>query len=271
MAPSVVTIDTTPDLDLGPPPTKQNASSPSALPDAAAGPRTLVLAPPSVAAHAERIGALFATFDRRTTDLQMLDRLAGGLVTLPAETYDLVLVLTDADGGRRAEAARLLAGRDVLARLVAALRCGGRLASEDGSLGGRDMGCAEAREAVLAGLVPGPEGFTKPAAEEEVAVPLKFGLKRKGGHHDGGGAGQGEMPNTGAHSSAGPAVGSVAVKAPPAGVGFVTLDGDDLDFLDDDDDDDLMDEDDLLTQEELNAAPPKGKLCMSLALCDRVH
>ncbi|KAL2019726.1 hypothetical protein VTK56DRAFT_9263 [Thermocarpiscus australiensis] len=233
--------------------------------------RTLLLAPPSLAAREDRLGALFAVYPRAATDLQMLDRLAAGLVALPRATYDLVLVLTDPDGARRAEAAALLADRAVWARLVPAIKPGGRLRSEDGSLGGGGgdaVVAPEAREAVLAGLVvAGEGGFVKPEYAEEEVVPLRLGLKNKKKDGVNGSAGL-----NGVRSSAGPAVGSVTVSVDgkkeelgmvppaaaaaaaaaadaPAGVGFVDF-SDDLD-LDADDDDALIDEDTLLTEEDL--------------------
>ncbi|KAK1760616.1 cytokine-induced anti-apoptosis inhibitor 1, Fe-S biogenesis-domain-containing protein [Echria macrotheca] len=205
--------------------------------------RTLLLAPPSLAAHEERISALFQTYDRAQTDLHMLDRLAAGLATLPAATYDLVLVLTDADGARHAEAASLLQNRDVWARLVPALKAGGRLRSEDGSLRGA---APEAREAVLAGLVAdGEDGFVKPEYAEEEVVPLRFGLKKK---------------NNGAAPAPAPAPAVAAPVAPPSGVGFVDF-SDDLDLDAEDDDDALIDEDTLLTDADLKRPIPQPPEC----------
>ncbi|KAK0626293.1 cytokine-induced anti-apoptosis inhibitor 1, Fe-S biogenesis-domain-containing protein [Immersiella caudata] len=201
--------------------------------------RTLLLAPPSLAAHEDRVSALFSTFDRTTTDLHMLDRLAAGLVTLPLATYDLVLVLTDADGSRRAEAASLLAGRDIWSRLVPAIKAGGVLRSEDGSL---KSAAPEAREAVLAGLVAGAEGFAKPEYAEEEVVPLRFGLKKK--------------------AAAAPAAALAVQSAPaPTGVGFVVDFSDDLDLDAEDDDDALIDEDTLLTEEDLRRPIPQPPEC----------
>jgi len=199
--------------------------------------RTLLVAPPSVASHEERISALFSTYPRDTTDLHMLDRLAAGLVTLPQSTYDLILVLTDPDGSRHAEASALLSNRTVWSLLVPALKAGGKLRSEDGTLGAASTATSpEAREAVLAGLVAGADGFTKPEYAEEEAVPLRFGLKRKN------------------NPAATPIVQqqpAQVVTAAPTGVGFVTLDlNDDLD-LDGEDDDDVIDEDTLLTEADL--------------------
>lgn len=263
MSPSTITLDLTPDFDPATRPSKQShfQSHPrqNGSTTAPPGGRTLLLAPPSVAAHEERLRSVFATFDRSTTDLQMLDRLSAGLVTLPPATYDLVLILTGADGGRHAEASRLLATRDVFSRLVPSIRPGGRLRSEDGSLGG---GGAETREAVLAGLVAAADGgFTKPEYAEEEVVPLRFGAKKKNGT-----AAAAAAPPQ--RSSAGPPVGSVTVDvggksqtldmvppaAKPAGVGFVDFSDDfDMDDYDedDDDDDDLIDEDTLLGLDDL--------------------
>jgi hypothetical protein len=240
MSPSIITIDPSSDFDFNPSTTPQSSKNGTQQK------RTLLLAPPSIASHAERIGARFATFDRQTTDLQMLDRLAGGLVTLPRETYDLILVLTEADGSRRAESAQLLANRALFARLVDALKAGGRLASEDGSLG-KTTASAEGREAVLAGLVTGSDGFTKPEVEEE-AVPLRFGLKKKVAN------GTEAVPlHLGKKENL---LAQPIQPSAPVGVGFVDL-SDDLDFMDDEDDDDLIDDDELLTEEELNRIPQR--------------
>ncbi|KAM7196542.1 Cytokine-induced anti-apoptosis inhibitor 1, Fe-S biogenesis domain containing protein [Naviculisporaceae sp. PSN 640] len=228
MAPS--TIDFSDDIN----PAAAAAAPPSNGPSSAQQ-RTLLLAPPSIASHEERISALFNVFSRSTTDLHMLDRLAAGLVTLPAATYDLVLVLTDPDGSRQAEALALLSSREVWAHLAPALKAGGKLRSEDGSISSGSN--AATREAVLAGLVAGADGFTKPEYAEEEAVPLRFGLKKKN---------QTALPNSG-----GPAPPPAPVKEivpAPTGVGFVDF-SDDLD-LDAEDDDDLIDEDTLLTEED---------------------
>ncbi|KAK4237423.1 cytokine-induced anti-apoptosis inhibitor 1, Fe-S biogenesis-domain-containing protein [Achaetomium macrosporum] len=247
MSPSLE-IDLTPDFDptnsAGAPPSTRTKTATTT--NGSSSSRTLLLAPPSLASRQDRISTLFAAHPRATTDLQMLDRLAAGLVTLPAATYDLVLVLTDPDGSRRAEAFALLRDRAVWARLVPALKAGGRLRSEDGSLKA-GVAVPEAREAVLAGLVPveGGEGdgFTKPEYAEEEVVPLRFGLgkkKEKGNITNGGEA---------AHKKNG--TNGEAKAAVPAGVGFVDF-SDDLDLdLDAEDDDDVIDEDTLLTEEDL--------------------
>jgi len=203
--------------------------------------RTLLLAPPSLAAREDRVSALFSTFDHTQTDLQMLDRLAAGLVTLPSATYDLVLVLTDTNGARRAEASALLNGRELWSRLVPALKAGGKLRSEDGSL---KAGAPEAREAVLAGLVSDSEGFAKPEYAEEEVVPLRFGLKKKV-------AAPTSVPT--------PAPAPAPAVAAPVGAGFVDF-SDDLD-LDAEGDDAIIDEDTLLTEEDLKRPIPQPPEC----------
>ncbi|KAJ6137387.1 hypothetical protein N7471_003873 [Penicillium samsonianum] len=161
MAPSFITIDSN-DMDV-------DFSTPKPV----QAKRTLLLAPPSIATHEDKLRGLFSTFDRSTTDLQMLDRLSAGVVSLPATTYDLVLILTDTDGTRRSEALKLLT-RDVYTTLVPAMKAGAKLQTQDSALNASD-----AMEAVLAGLVQSDNGFEKPNFDPSAAVPLKFGLKKK--------------------------------------------------------------------------------------------
>ena len=242
MSPSIVTIDNTSDFssDYSTPVSQTHHNAFSSA-------RTLLLAPPSIASHEEKLRAVLATHDRSVTDLQMLDRLSAGLVNLPHATYDLILVLTDADGTR--SESTLLLNRDVLAKVVPSLKVGGKVQAQDGSLNQASQS-ADAREALLAGLSPGPDGFTKPDDDAGHAVPLKlsFGKNKK-------------------KSAAGPAVSNVTVHqangkdaslnmvppaVKPAGVGFVDF-TDDFGIPDDElDDDELIDEDTLLTEEDLN-------------------
>ncbi|QPG98875.1 hypothetical protein C2857_000259 [Epichloe festucae Fl1] len=162
MAPSTVLIDTTADF---------SAPAPAA---AAATPakRNLLLAPPSVAAHEEKLRDIFTAFDRSDTDLQMLDRLSAGFVSLPSATYNLVLILTDADGSRGADLSQLL-NRHLFSTLVPAMKAGGRLEFQDGQLG-----AVEAKEAILAGLVAKQGGWFEKQDDGEVVVPLRFGKKK---------------------------------------------------------------------------------------------
>jgi len=135
--------------------------------------RNLLLAPPSIAAHEEKLRDLFTTFDRSATDLQMLDRLSAGFVTLSPATYDLVLVLTDINGARRTEALQLLS-RDVYTVLVRSMKAGAKLQFQDGCLRG-----TEAREAILAGLVE-KDGVFEKVVYGEAAIPLRLDAKKRG-------------------------------------------------------------------------------------------
>jgi hypothetical protein len=209
--------------------------------------RTLLLAPPSISSHEENLRRVLASHDRAVTDLQMLDRLSAGLVTLPDATYDLIIVLADANG-TRIESTQLLT-REVFSRIVQALKAGGRLQAQDGTFG-QDTASLEHREAILAGLIAEGGGMTKPDYSANKAVPLRLRRKDK----------------STAVSNAGPAVATAPVQlngkrksvdmsqSKPAGVGFVDFsdDFDDPMITGEDDDDELIDEDTLLTEEDLN-------------------
>ncbi|KAI1112722.1 cytokine-induced anti-apoptosis inhibitor 1, Fe-S biogenesis-domain-containing protein [Nemania sp. NC0429] len=186
--------------------------------------RTLLLAPPSIASHEETLRDVYATFDRASSDLTMLDRLSSGLVALPPSTYDLVVVLTDAAGARRDEAARILTRR-VYDAVAGSMKPGALLRAQDGPP-------LPESEAILAGLVPRADGaFEK--AEEEAPVLLRLG---------GGGNKKKKINGTNGVN----AVPLVVKKEKPA----VTL------ILDDDldgfEDDDIIDEGTLLTAEDIN-------------------
>jgi hypothetical protein len=154
-----VLIDTTADFDFE---SAQNVTQK----------RSLLLAPPSIAAHEEKLRDIFATFDRSVTDLQMLDRLSAGFVALPVSAYDLVLVLTDTNGARRNEALGLLT-RDVFNVLTPSMKASAQLQLQDGPFLPN-----EGREAILAGLVEKNGAFEKPQYQG-AAVPLRFGLNKK--------------------------------------------------------------------------------------------
>lgn len=237
MAPSLI-IDN--DSDFNPTVTTTKMPSSNA--------RTLLLAPPSISSHEENLRNVLASHDRSVTDLQMLDRLSAGLVTLPDTTYDVILILTDADG-TRTESTQLLS-RDVFGRIVQALKAGGKLEAQNGPFG-RDEAGVELREAILAGLISEGGHMVKPDYSASEAVPLRL-LRRKN--------------KTPAVSDAGSAVSTTTIPiigkrksvditpSKPSGVGFV-------DFSDDfgepvitgeSDDDELIDEDTLLTEEEMN-------------------
>jgi anamorsin len=208
--------------------------------------RTLLLAPPSISSHEENLRNVLALHDRAITDLQMLDRLSAGLVTLPDSAYDLILILTDADG-TRTESSQLL-GRDVFGRIAAALKAGGKLQTQDSTLG-RDVAAPELQEGILAGLIVDGSGMTKPDYGADETVPLRLRRKEKNG----------------GISRPGPLVAAAAIqldgkrksvditKGKTAGVGFVDFSDDFGSSMDTgaDDDDDLIDEDTLLTEEDL--------------------
>jgi len=229
MAPSF-TIDETPDLGVAAPTT-----SPT--------PRTLLLASPSVSAHPELLEQLTAAHDRSHTDIQMLDRLALGLVSLPPETYDLILLLTDADG-TRTESLRII-DRSVMLKLADALKAGGRLKSQDGTFGAVDG--QEKTEAILAGLVADGSaggGLLKPSSSVSQSVPLRLGKKSSANGTRAANGTNGTITATGKRKEIEPVV------QRPAGVGFVDF-SDDLDALITGEDDELIDEDDLITEEDL--------------------
>ena len=208
--------------------------------------RTLLLAPPSISSHEENLRNAMASHDRAVTDLQMLDRLSAGLVTLPDSTYDLILILTDADG-TRTESSQLL-GRDVFGRIAQSLKAGGKLQAQDGTFV-HDAAESELQEGILAGLMVEGSGLTKPDYGASETVPLRLRRKEKNG----------------TVSSAGPPVATAVVqlngkrksvemaKTRPAGVGFVDFSDDfgDPMITGENDDDVLIDEDTLLTEEDL--------------------
>ncbi|KAK7191047.1 electron carrier [Paraphaeosphaeria sporulosa] len=198
--------------------------------------RTLLLAGPSIAAHPEVLDKVYEIHDRSSADLQMLDRIAAGLVQLPSSTYDVVLLLTDADGTTR-ESHKLL-GRDVMDKVAGALKAGGLLKSQDGVFGA--AGGAEKTEAILAGLIDGADGMMKPEQVESVSIPLKLRRKTNGAN-----GANGTIPvNVNGKREQAPPV-------QPAGVGFVDF-SDDLDAeIITGEDDDLIDEDDLITEEDM--------------------
>ena len=261
MAPAV-TIDNTPDFDM--PTTTAKAGSQ----------RTLLLAPPSVSSHPQALSQVAEAYDRNATDIQMLDRLAMGLVALPAATYDVVLLLTDVDGSR-IESSRLL-DRIVMEKLVQSMKAGGRLRAQDGSFGTSQS--AEQTEAILAGLVSdGTDGMLKPDSTSGTqTVKLSFGKKKANAAAVP--ANAVEEANTAKRKSQdiSTGIGSLAqavngngngvMKSTPAGVGFVDS-NDDFDggfddgsgYEDDEmeipDDDELaragqIDPDTLLTEED---------------------
>lgn len=208
-------------------------------------PRTLLLSPPSLSSHPEKLDNVVLAHDRNATDIQMLDRLSLSLVSLPQATYDIILILLDADN-TRTESKKLITG-DLLLRIVKALKPGGKIRSQDGAFATVDAD--ERKEAIFAGLMIEGNEVLKPDHSATQSVPLRFG-KSKG---DGGAAAMTSAVGTGAVSLNinGKRMNGPPEVAQPAGVGFV-------DFSDDfgtpeveDDDDELIDEDTLLDEEDM--------------------
>lgn len=137
------------------------------------GERTLLLAPPSLASHPNALSAYLHNHhpDRSRIDIQMLDRLSLGLVSLPPAMFDLILLLCDADGSRR-ESTELL-DRAVLGKCVRSLKDGGCMQSQDflWASAGSDT---ERTEAILAGLIADDFGMRKPEENASTAVPLNL-------------------------------------------------------------------------------------------------
>lgn len=204
--------------------------------------------------------------DRSSTDIQMLDRLALNLVSLPSSTYNLILILSDADD-TRTESQKLLS-RDIIALLAAALKPGGIIKSQDGTFADHAHE-VERREAILAGLIVDEAGSAKKPESAAASVSLRLGKSKA----EGGPAATTTPIGTGAQTT--PSLnGKLAngetngkhtngftngtVSAAPAGVGFIDF-GDDLDAPMDDSDDELIDEDSLLTAEDIAASRVQRK------------
>ncbi|MCJ1311713.1 electron carrier [Agyrium rufum] len=247
MAPAVM-LDTTSDFDF----------SPSLPPKNTSGIRTLLLSPPSLSSHPEKLNNVLEAHDRHATDLQMLDRLALSLVTLPHSTFDSVIILSDADG-TRTESTSLLS-RDLLARLVQAIKPNGNIRSQDGTFA-TSPDSHEYKEAILAGLIVADpnmrNGATKPSYTTE-SVPLSFSSKK-----------QPQSTTTLASQTSPLGTGAVPLnlngKRPtpqgasdtngashPAGVGFVDSAGFDSEDEGDKDEEELIDEDTLLDESDFS-------------------
>ena len=228
-------------------------------------PRTLLLSPPSLSSHPEKLDNVLAAHDRSATDIQMLDRLSLSLVTLPPTTYDLIMILMD-DDETRAESKKLL-NVDLLSRIVKALKPGGRIQSQDGKFGIEDE--EERREAIFAGLMIEGNDLVKPNQEATQSVPLRFGKKK----NEGGAAAVNSAAGTGAVTLNlnGKRKNGPPDSTQPAGVGFVDF-SDDFgapEVDDDDDDDELIDEDTLLDEEDLKRPVVQRKFNRALLWISR--
>ncbi|MCJ1435537.1 electron carrier [Xylographa pallens] len=187
----------------------------------------------------------------------MLDRLSLSLVQLPPSTYTTIILLTDANNTR--SESRSLLNSKLLARLIAALRPGGTLRSQDGTFAS-EAEAAERQEAILAGLIVSSNGVTKPDYDTTASVPLRFGKNKisngttatTNGHsiHSDNAPANGLTSST---SPAGTGVVSLNLNGKrangPRGVGFVDFSDDfDAPLEEEDSDDELIDEDTLLEE-----------------------
>jgi len=207
--------------------------------------RTLLLSPPSLSSHPEKLDNVLAAHDRNATDIQMLDRLSLSLVSLPRATYDIVYILLDADN-TRTESKRLVT-RDLLLRIVNSLKPGGKIRSQDGAFATFDVD--ERREAIFAGLIMEGDEVVKPDHNATQSVSLRFGKSKS----EGGAAATTSAVGTGVVSLNlnGKRKNGPSESSQPVGVGFVDFSGD-LDTPEvEDDDDELIDEDTLLDEEDM--------------------
>lgn len=243
-----VTIDDTSDFT---PFQKTTAGGSSSL-------RSLLLSPPSLSSHPDKLDKVLAAHNRNATDIQMLDRLSLSLVSLPEATYDIILILADADN-TQTESRRLL-NREVLSRIVRSLKPGGRLRGQDGGFAAD--GTEERREAIFAGMLVEGDDMVKPDHTITQSVPLRLGKnKSTGGIATTSAAGTGAVSlNLNGKRKNGP-----PASIQPVGVGYVDF-NDDFGTSEIDDDDDLIDEDTLLNEEDLKRPIVQRKSIMTVCL-----
>ena len=197
--------------------------------------RMLLLCPPSLASHPAALDTALAPYDRARTDIQMLDRLALGLVPLPANAYGSATVVSDiaAHIQARDEAHDAFAQPAALRTIFAALTPGAALQSHGlvsaGAKPEEALGKAGTAQAILAGFVIEDGRVVKPLPEAGAAVPLR---RKKPGEANGSAV-----------------TDSANAEPAPAGVGFVN--GADDAVMVDEDDDALIDEDTLLDEADL--------------------
>lgn len=202
MSPPAVLVDTSSDF---PPP---STSTPPG--------RTLLLCPPSISSAPALLESALSTLPRDSTDVQMLDRLTLGLVSLPTTTYTSVLLLSS-------PTAKLELPAPILEKVFASMAPGAKWRAQDNA-----PVSADKLAVLMAGFLVADDGsLVKPDTK---SVPLKLRRKTDGPV---------VVPKP---------VAPVAAAAAPSGVGFI-------DFSDDlDDDDELIDESTLLDGDDL-AAP----------------
>nr|A1CQP0.2 RecName: Full=Fe-S cluster assembly protein dre2; AltName: Full=Anamorsin homolog [Aspergillus clavatus NRRL 1] len=135
--------------------------------------RTLLLSPPSLSSQPERLNGILQSYDRKTTDLQMLDRLILGVVNLPDAAYSRIIILAGEEDSI-SESSKLTT-RETFSHIARSLQKGGYICSQHEQQGQ----AFDHNEAVLVGLIPTDNGkFVKPDIEDMRAVPLRLGRKK---------------------------------------------------------------------------------------------
>lgn len=134
--------------------------------------QTLLLSPPSLSSQPGKLNETIQSYNRNATDLQMLDRLALGLASLPASTYSRIVILAGGDNSF-SESLKLI-NRQTFNQIFGSLRRGGYIYGQDAVSGV----AFDHNEAILAGLIHVGNGkYLKPDIEEMQAVPLRPGRK----------------------------------------------------------------------------------------------
>jgi hypothetical protein len=134
--------------------------------------QTLLLSPPSLSSQPGKLNETLQSYNRNATDLQMLDRLALGLASLPDSTYSSIVILAGGDNSF-SESLKLI-NRQTFNQIIKSLRRGGYIYGQDAVSGV----AFDHNEAILAGLINVDNGkYVKPDIEEIQAVPLRLGRK----------------------------------------------------------------------------------------------
>lgn len=209
--------------------------------------RTLIVAPPSISSKQDVLEAVFEHHNRSTTDLQMLDRIAAGVIKLPSEKYELVLLLSEPQGSA-GEASHFVT-KDVMLQLVQSMRAGARIRRQNGTFG---TVTTERTEALLAGLLEdGTGGMVKPSLSDTSAVPLRLNGARKTKEDHASANTNGTSALTNANGKRDDMSAVTMENGKVRGVGFVDFSDDLESELIIGEDDELVDEDSLLTEADL--------------------
>ncbi|GIK02648.1 electron carrier [Aspergillus viridinutans] len=134
--------------------------------------QTLLLSPPSLSSQPGKLNETLQSYNRNEIDLQMLDRLAFGLASLPDSTYSSIVILAGGDNSF-SESLKII-NRQTFNQIIKSLRRGGYIYSQDAVSGV----AFDHNEAILAGLMHVGNGkYVKPDIREMQAVPLRLGRK----------------------------------------------------------------------------------------------